>query len=483
MSTILEESMEQEYIPPSSPFLFPQSEMDIFLQNKVIQDERNIIEKKINKVQQAKALIFDIIEMENSEQLKLDLLDCISKFDFLTSKIKNPDIISPKESLLNEINLKIQELSSKFNTLENKDKNKNNKPIISYNYPPSPKVVVPQFKALEDSIHRNNDFQEVQYKKKSQKNKNNNNNNISNSLRQSNIENNKNQSIQKEKNNNINLKSSTEGTESKNQYRAKLKEKRLILQVPEEFIKTFSPFAIRNEINRAFQDKEIRKPVIFSITKSKSNLSIILTTMDEFNARFLIDHKAIWEDIIPFIKHQFDEEWFKLIIHKVPTKPFICEEGLDILKKDIEQYNNIELLRTPIWLSQEEARLQKNHSSIIIHISDPKLADILIKRKISIAGEPCNIEKFIPKNTQCEKCQKYGHTKFKCKNNYACKICAGSHDSEAHFCVNCHTKKPCEHIAIKCINCELPHMANDRRCLEWQKLNPKMRFITPMDLN
>lgn len=205
--------------------------------------------------------------------------------------------------------------------------------------------------------------------------------------------------------------------------------------------------------------------------------------MDEFSAKYLIEYKLIWEAFIPFTGHQFDEEWIKLIVHKVPTKPFQSEEGLDFLKEDIENYNNLKLLRTPIWLSQEEARVQKNHSSIIIHISDPKLVDILIKKKIYIAGEPCNIEKFIPKNTQCDKCQKYGHTKFRCKNNFICAICAGSHDSDAHFCVNCHTKKPCEHIAIKCANCGLSHMANNQNCVEWQKVNQKLRNIIPMDTN
>lgn len=492
MSNIIEENMEQDIILSSSPILHPQSEMDTFLQNRAAQNE--IKQGKISKIEQARSLIFDIIEMEDNGQIKKDLNDGITMLNFLITKIKNPSILSPKETLLNEINSKIYELSSKFDNLENNNNNnqknknnnnnnnnKNNEHVISkenYNYPPSPRVVIPLFKPLEESIHRNNEFQEVQYKKKNQNNIKNNSNNISQQATTQNIEKQPIQQLSKNE-----FRPSSEDTETRNQLKAKYKEKRLILQVPEEFVKNLAPFTIRNEINRAFQNNNIKKPVIASITKSKSNLSIILITMDDFSAKFLIETKAIWETYIPFTNYQYDEEWIKLIAHKVPTKPFQCEEGPNMLKEDIESFNNIKLIRTPIWLSQEETRLQKNHSSIIIHISDPQLADILIKRKIFIAGELCKIEKFIPKYIQCEKCQKYGHTKFKCKNDYKCRICAQNHDSSAHFCSSCHTKKQCYHMPIKCANCNLSHMANDHICLEWQKVNPKMRNIIPMDTN
>ena len=73
--------------------------------------------------------------------------------------------------------------------------------------------------------------------------------------------------------------------------------------------------------------------------------------MEDFTARFLIETKAIWEAFIPFTNFQYDEEWIKLIVHKVPTKPFQYEEGPNFLKEDIENFNNIKLIRTPIWLS------------------------------------------------------------------------------------------------------------------------------------
>lgn len=117
MDTIQEENIisekEQEYLPSSSPLLFPQSEMDIFFENKVAFKERKIMEHKIKKVEQARSLIMDILEMENNKPIKTDLLDSISNLDFLIIKIKNPTILSPKETILNQINSKINELSIK----------------------------------------------------------------------------------------------------------------------------------------------------------------------------------------------------------------------------------------------------------------------------------------------------------------------------------------------------------------------------------
>ena len=52
-------------------------------------------------------------------------------------------------------------------------------------------------------------------------------------------------------------------------------------------------------------------------------------------------------------------------------------------------------------------------------------------------------------------------------------ICAQKHDTKGHFCAICHTKEQCIHLPILCANCGLPHKANDKKCIEWEKVNPK----------
>jgi hypothetical protein len=351
--------------------------------------------------------------------------------------------------------------------------------------PPSPQVIVPPFNkeiiTLEDSMHNNNEFQIVKPKRKNvQVNKN---NNIKNNINTDQINQNNQINLINQKNQ-INSKDLLE-KQVKSHNKEKQREKRLILQVPKEFSDNISPFALRNEINRSFINNNINKPVIASITKSQSNLSIIITTMNDFSAKYLIESKETWESLIPFTKYQFDEEWIKLIIHKVPTKPFECEEGLDLLKQEIEDYNDdIKLIRAPNWLTHEETRLQKNHSSIIIYLSDQARANSILNRKIFIAGELCKVEKHIPKFIQCEKCQQYGHTKYKCKNDYKCRICSKKHDTIGHYCTPCNTKDNCIHLPIKCANCGEAHKANSKICKEWIKVNPKNnKIIDQMDVN
>ena len=40
----------------------------------------------------------------------------------------------------------------------------------------------------------------------------------------------------------------------------------------------------------------MEKPVIASVTRSHTGLSVMLTTMPDFNADFLLEKKHIWEE-------------------------------------------------------------------------------------------------------------------------------------------------------------------------------------------
>ena len=251
----------------SSPILPLQSEMDIFLEEKAAQKE--LKQQKIYQIKQAKISLSNIIKIKFNEQIQHDLLEGINYLDFLIQKIRNPLIQSPKHSALNELNSKILELNIKLDSIHlekniqnqtDKNINNNNKFI---NFPPSPLVVIPKINkeviTLEDSIYNNNGFQEVKSKKKNQLN--NINNNTENNI------NNKSNNIKNQKDDIINQKP-TLLKKDKNLVREKQREKRLILQVPKEFIDNLAPFSLRNEINRSFENNNVKKPIIASITKS-----------------------------------------------------------------------------------------------------------------------------------------------------------------------------------------------------------------------
>ena len=70
-----------------------------------------------------------------------------------------------------------------------------------------------------------------------------------------------------------------------------------MIHVNQQIWKSFNSYNLRNQINDAFQQKEnMEKPVIASVTRSHTGLSVMLTTMPDFNADFLLEKKHIWEE-------------------------------------------------------------------------------------------------------------------------------------------------------------------------------------------
>src|SRR5438552_14613876 len=88
------------------------------------------------------------------------------------------------------------------------------------------------------------------------------------------------------------------------------------MQSPQELLYKLQR-AMRNQINDRFFSKEnINQPVIATATKSFTSQSIILTTMPEFSADFLLQKKTIWEDIFSdkAQKIEKDKQWSKIVL-------------------------------------------------------------------------------------------------------------------------------------------------------------------------
>ncbi|OAT02606.1 uncharacterized protein BDCG_17672 [Blastomyces dermatitidis ER-3] len=132
-------------------------------------------------------------------------------------------------------------------------------------------------------------------------------------------------------------------------------------------------FRIRNEINQQFfsqlmTDIEVQKPVIASIESSFFGNSIILTTMPEFSAEFLIQNENLWKSAVESLLNttilsERDEKWGKFILHDIPVEIFDCEEGMLLLKNELEEYNSIQLRKEPSKISEVRvAEIQNVHS-------------------------------------------------------------------------------------------------------------------------
>ncbi len=56
---------------------------------------------------------------------------------------------------------------------------------------------------------------------------------------------------------------------------------------------------IRDQVNDAFFEKKGEtQPTIVMVTKSQSNQFIVITTMPNFSAKYLVEKKEIWKNII-----------------------------------------------------------------------------------------------------------------------------------------------------------------------------------------
>jgi hypothetical protein len=249
------------------------------------------------------------------------------------------------------------------------------------------------------------------------------------------------------------------------------KEKRLVIQTTQEEVAKLNSYHLRNQINdRFFQKENITEPVVATVTKSFTGLSIIITTMPGFTADFLIQKEAVWGELVSKIARKVEKDihWSRIVVHGVPIEPFSVDEGLNLLKDEIETYNpQLKLMKKPSWLISEENRQYKKHASIVIAVENAKQANFALHNKLCIAGLWLKTQKYenSTEKTQCQNCQKWGHSTRLCRASATCQICAEKHTTYLHNCNICKTKgKECPHSILKCANCKENHKANSDIC-------------------
>ncbi len=89
---------------------------------------------------------------------------------------------------------------------------------------------------------------------------------------------------------------------------------------------------IRDQVNDIFFKKEGEtQPIITIITKSQSNQSIVITTMPNLSAKYLIKKKEVWKNIISHQEVYADEKWVKIVIHIILIRLFSTDDGLYLL--------------------------------------------------------------------------------------------------------------------------------------------------------
>src|SRR5216117_3112905 len=92
--------------------------------------------------------------------------------------------------------------------------------------------------------------------------------------------------------NNLQQTKQQQKQQEKEQEKEKYREKRLIIQIDKETAEDFDSYILKNKINdRFFSEANIDQLVIATVTKSFTSLSIILTTMSDFSADFLLQKR------------------------------------------------------------------------------------------------------------------------------------------------------------------------------------------------
>src|SRR5204863_2466245 len=164
------------------------------------------------------------------------------------------------------------------------------------------------------------------------------------------------------------------------------REKRLILL--ESKNQEIDFMKVRNQINQELE-KQLKlaanKPVLAAITKSQIQQNIVLTTTDNYNADFLIQHEKIWSKFFKYANTRKDFAWHKIVAHGISTDIFNCLKGLDLLKQEIEIYNGIQPVAVN-WLSTSQNRQEKMHASAIIAFDSEEAVQKALKKRLLIAG-------------------------------------------------------------------------------------------------
>ena len=230
--------------------------------------------------------------------------------------------------------------------------------------------------------------------------------------------------------------------------------------------------ALRNKINNLFSTiLPTQKPVLASITKSKTKQNIILTTTQHFDAEFLMQHKDAWKPCFKFIREQKIENWAPVVVHGVPFEAaFLGENGAAALKEEIETFNDFSVTGKVRWLSRNRRENQSSGSIVFAVATEEIRADILKRHRITIAGCTARVVKYLTAlpSAQCGNCQKFGHATDSCRTT-ACRFCAASHKTLEHRCSLCSTTgRPCEHTSAHCVNCKGKHFANSKDCDIWK---------------
>jgi hypothetical protein len=248
------------------------------------------------------------------------------------------------------------------------------------------------------------------------------------------------------------------------------RERRLVVQVDSPIKE--SNLAIRKAINEALGAAKAPRSLLVQSVAQNQKGNLILTLLEGGHSEDLMKvsqhvKKALASLSIAAARIEPDHKWFKLIVHGISVPDFGGEEGLELLREEIDRFNpRLALANMPRWLTRPETREGREFTSVVIAVRTQE-EQATAAKGISVNGRMRRTTPFLSArpSDQCGVCQHFGHHWQRCQNQARCKFCAGLHLSRDHHCNQCKiTGRNCAHTAPRCANCKDEHFANSPQC-------------------
>jgi hypothetical protein len=180
---------------------------------------------------------------------------------------------------------------------------------------------------------------------------------------------------------------------------------------------------------------------------------------------------------------------YPVIVHCISTTLGLSTpEAIAELKAD--NPDALTSLTRVMWANPKKAlntgSEKKNHSSVIMHLTNPIEANNLIRHFCVLRGETHPAEKSRRSLISCHRCTNWGHTAARCSAPITCARCAGKHltvncnctESAATKCIDHYS---CSHIVTCRSQCKGDHRASSRECLARIKAQAKLDEINLRD--
>ncbi|KAJ7204926.1 hypothetical protein B0H12DRAFT_1004539, partial [Mycena haematopus] len=187
-------------------------------------------------------------------------------------------------------------------------------------------------------------------------------------------------------------------------------------------------FAIQQQFNALMTRMEFDStPSARAVAKFR-NGDVRLTLARVSDVTLLQEHSDVWLPAFSSLL-KLHSPSYAIVMHRVPTD---FEVGNGVFVEDDDSWENdirelvqaneidSESLVQVHWIgrqSSEQVRKTKKFSSLVLHFSDPSVANYFLTTRLALHGHLHRTEKYCPQPLQCFNCHRFGHIAAQCKHS------------------------------------------------------------------